>query len=144
MNVSAVEHCCFKCGRLFSLSLSLFLYTRIFFFLTHSFEIINMSTNATTRSVVTDYFEWRLKNKNIKNNLLYNIIHKIAYYYEINYYSQQPTIFNYHISSLSLINLENFHREIGKELFYDGIITWSRILTFISFSAILAEHIIHY
>ncbi|CAF5033321.1 unnamed protein product, partial [Rotaria sp. Silwood1] len=40
------------------------------------------------------------------------------------------------------IDLQNIHREIANELFNDGIITWTRIITFISFSAILAEYFI--
>jgi hypothetical protein len=95
--------------------------------------------NSTTRSIVTDYFHWRLKTKTITNNRLFILVRKIAYDCELSYYSQQP-IFNFHFSSL--INLKNIHNEIAKELFNDGIITWGRIITFISFSALLAEHLI--
>ncbi|CAF0975791.1 unnamed protein product [Rotaria sp. Silwood1] len=96
--------------------------------------------NPTTRSIVTDYFNWRLKNKTITNNRLFIIIRKLAYDCETIYYSQQP-IFNVHLSS-SIIDLQNIHYEITTELFNDGTITWSRIITFISFSAILAEYFI--
>ncbi len=105
-----------------------------------------MSTDdnrTTTRSIVTDYFDWRLRNKIIINNQLFFIIRKIAYDCETTYYSQQPT-FNFHsLSSSSLIYLRNIHYEIAKELFNDGIITWTRIITLISFSAILAERLVH-
>ncbi|CAF3691094.1 unnamed protein product [Rotaria sp. Silwood1] len=96
------------------------------------------STN--TQSVVTDYFGWRLKNKTITNNRLFNIIRKIAADCEASYYTQQAA-FKFHFSS-SIIDLQNIHREIANELFNDGIITWTRIITFISFSAILAEYFI--
>jgi hypothetical protein len=97
----------------------------------------------TTRSIVTDYFNWRLKNQTITNNHLFLLVRKIAYDCETSYYSQQST-FNLHFSSLSLSlnNLQNIHYEIAKELFNDGIITWTRIITFISFSAILAGRLI--
>lgn len=89
---------------------------------------------STTRSIVTDYFKWRLITETITTNRLFILIRKLAYDCERDY--------NFHFSSCSLINLKNFHYEIGKELFNDGIITWTRIITFISFSAILAEHLI--
>ncbi|CAF1111709.1 unnamed protein product [Rotaria sordida] len=101
---------------------------------------MHSNDNLTTRSIVTDYFNWRLKNKTLTNNRLYIIIRKIAYDCETLYYSQQ-TIFNFHFSS-SIINLQNIHYEIANELFNDGTITWNRIITFISFSAILAEYLI--
>lgn len=96
---------------------------------------------TTTRSIVTDYFNWRLKNQTITNNRLFFLVRKIAYDCETTYYSQQST-FNFHFLSSSLINLQNIHYEIAKELFNDGIITWNRIITFISFSALLAERLI--
>jgi hypothetical protein len=91
---------------------------------------------TTTRSVVTDYFNWRLNNKTDTNNRLFVLVRNIAYDCEILYNSQQPT-FNLHSSSL--IDIKNLHFQVAKELFTDDIITWSRILAFISFSAILAQ-----
>ena len=38
--------------------------------------------------------------------------------------------------------MRSFHNDIGRELFSDGGITWTRIITFISFSALFAEHVI--
>jgi hypothetical protein len=102
---------------------------------------------TTTRSIVTDYFDWRLNNKTITNNRLFLIVRKIASDCETAYRCQQPT-FNFHFSSSSSIdlqtlnNIKNIHNEIAKEMFNDGGITWTRIITFISFSAMLAEHII--
>jgi len=96
-------------------------------------------SSSTTRSIVKDYFNWRLKTKTITNNRLFLIVRNIAYDSETTYDSLQP-IFNFHFSSL--IYFQNVHYEIAKELFNDGIITWTRIITFISFSAILAEHFI--
>jgi hypothetical protein len=102
----------------------------------------------TTRSIITDYFDWRLNNKIITNNRLFLIVRKIASECETAYRSQQPT-FNIHFSSPSspidlqtLNNIKSIHDEIAKEMFNDGGITWTRIITFISFSALLAEHII--
>jgi predicted helicase len=66
----------------------------------------------------------------------------MAYDHEKRYRSIEPT-FHFHFSSLSLIHLESFHHDIAQELFHDGIITWTRIITFISFSALLAERLIH-
>ncbi|CAF1042151.1 unnamed protein product [Rotaria magnacalcarata] len=97
------------------------------------------SSTTTTRSIVTDYFNWRLTNKTATTtNRLYMIIRSIASDCETKYYSQQPP-FYFRVSSSSLIDVQNNHYEIAKELFDDGTITWSRIITFISFSAILAE-----
>ena len=109
----------------------------------HYIHFISMCSNdnftATTRSIVTDYFDWRLGNQTPTNNRLFFIVRKIANDCETKYYSEQPT-FNFHFSTL--LDLENVHREIARELFNDGIITWTRIITFISFSAILAERFI--
>jgi hypothetical protein len=101
-----------------------------------------MCTNdnpTTTRAVVTDYFNWRLK-AITNNNRLFFIVRKIATDCEASYYSQQPTL-NFHYSSSSLVELANVHHEIANELFNDGIITWTRIITLISFSAILVERL---
>lgn len=40
------------------------------------------------------------------------------------------------------MQLRTIHHQIGKEFFQDGNITWSRIITFISFSALLAERVV--
>lgn len=103
-----------------------------------------MCTNdnlSTTRSIVTDYLNWRLKPETITNNRLFILVRKIGYDCETSYYSQSRG-FHFLFPSFSLINLQNFHYEIAKELFSDEIITWTKIITFISFSAILAEHLI--
>ncbi|CAF2396011.1 unnamed protein product [Rotaria sp. Silwood2] len=100
---------------------------------------------TTTRSIVTDYFDWRLNNK-ITNNRLFLIVRKIASDCETAYHSQQPTFnIRFSLSSVdlqTLNNIRNIHNEIANELFSAGGITWGRIITFISFSALLAEHII--
>lgn len=102
---------------------------------------------TTTRSIITDYFDWRFNNKTITNNRLFLIVRKIACDCEAAYRSQQST-FNFHSSSLSpmdsqsLNNIRDIHHEIAKEMFNDGTVSWSRIITLISFSALLAEHVI--
>jgi len=102
---------------------------------------------TTTRSIITDYFDWRLNNRTITNNRLFLIIRKIASDCETAYRSHQPT-YSFHFESSSSIdlqtlnNIKSIHNEIAKELFNDGGITWTRIITFISFSALFAEHII--
>jgi hypothetical protein len=103
---------------------------------------------TTTRSIITDYFDWRLNNRIITNNRLFLVVRKIASDCETAYRSQQLT-FNFHSSSplspidlQTLNNIKSIHKEIAKETFNDGVITWPRIITFISFSALLAEHII--
>ena len=101
---------------------------------------------TTTRSVVSDYFDWRLNNRTITNNRLFSIVRKIASECETAYRAQQPT-FNLHFSSLTvdvqtLNNIKTIHNEIGKEMFDDGSVSWTRIVTFISFSALFAEHIL--
>ncbi|CAF3815812.1 unnamed protein product [Adineta steineri] len=103
-----------------------------------------MSTNdnpTTTRLIVTDYFNWRLRNLPIRNNRLLIIVQKIASDCETSYYSQQP-MFNFHFASLSLFELRSFHYETVNEFFNDGIVTWGRVITFIVFSAILTERVI--
>ncbi len=109
----------------------------------------NMGANdtpITTRSIITDYFDCRLNNRTITNNRLLLIVRKIAGDCETAYQNHQPA-FNVHFSSptidsQTLNNIKDFHNEIAKELFSDGGITWTRIITFISFSALLAERII--
>ena len=102
---------------------------------------------TTTRSIITDYFDWRLNNKTITNNRLFLIVRKIASESETAYYNQQST-FNFNISPTTIIddqtlnNIKSLHKEIGKELLNEGGITWGRIITFIAFSALLAEHIL--
>ncbi|CAF3396133.1 unnamed protein product [Rotaria socialis] len=94
----------------------------------------------TTKSVVTDYFIWRLKSKRVTNNRLFDIVHAAGYDTERKY-SSSLSFSNCHSSS-SMINAEAIHRAIGNELFSDGKISWARIITFISFSALLAENIL--
>ena len=102
---------------------------------------------TTTRSIVTDYFDWRLNNGTITNNRLFLIVRRIATEAESTYHSQQSSL-NVHFTLPSsmdlntLNNIRNIHLEIARGMFNDGVITWTRIITFISFSAILAEHII--
>jgi hypothetical protein len=102
---------------------------------------------TTTRSIIADYFDWRLNNRiTTTNNRLFLIVRKIASDCETAYCTQQPT-FNSDFSSLTidlqtLNNIRNIHNEIARELFNDGGITWTRIITFISFSAMLAKHIL--
>ncbi|CAF3295490.1 unnamed protein product [Rotaria socialis] len=100
----------------------------------------------TTRSIITDYFDWRLNNRTITNNRLFLIVRKIASDREAEYRDQQPT-FNFRfeqspVDLQTLNNIQTIHREIAREMFADGVVTWKRIITFISFSAALAEHII--
>ncbi|CAF1171127.1 unnamed protein product [Rotaria magnacalcarata] len=100
----------------------------------------------TTRSIITDYFDWRLNNRAITNNRLFLIVRRIASDCEAEYRDQQPTFnFRFAHSPINLQTLNNtraIHREIGREMFDDGVVTWKRIIAFISFSAALAEHII--
>ncbi|CAF1673871.1 unnamed protein product, partial [Adineta ricciae] len=101
---------------------------------------------AATQSIVTDYFDWRLNNRTITNNRLFSIVRMIAAECETTYVSEQPA-FNIQFSApndptRTLNNIKSFHNEIAREFFADGRISWSRIITFISFSAMLAERII--
>ncbi|UJR28218.1 hypothetical protein I4U23_009468 [Adineta vaga] len=101
---------------------------------------------TATRTIVTDYFDWRLNNRTITNNRLFSIVRKIASDCETAYHAQQPE-FNLHFSEpndpvQTLNNIKSTHNEIGTELFADGGISWTRIITFITFSALLAERII--
>ncbi len=150
--MSAVEHCCLTImrGRLeegkkrreIDLSLLCFFFISANIFLCIHFANMCTNTNTTTtRSIVTDYFNWRLISQTITDNRLFFLIRQIAYDCETTYYAQQPT-FHFQFSSSSLNHLENVHYEIAKELFNDGNITWTRIITLISFSAILAERVI--
>lgn len=99
---------------------------------------------TTTRSIITDYFDWRLNNKTTTNNRLFLIVRRIASDCETACRSLQPS-FNFQSPTIDLHTLNNIrdiHNEIGREMFADGVISWPRIITFISFSALLAEHII--
>jgi hypothetical protein len=100
---------------------------------------------TTTRSIITDYFDWRLNNKTITNNRLFLIVRRIATDSEASYRSQPA--FNLQFSTLSidlqtLDNIKTIHDEIANHLFNDGGISWGRIITLIAFSALLAERII--
>jgi hypothetical protein len=101
---------------------------------------------TTTRSIITDYFDWRLNNKTTTNNRLFLIVRKIGSDCETAYHNQQPT-FNFQLPSSPidlqiLNNIQDFHNEIARQMFNDGGITWGRIIAFVSWSALLAERII--
>jgi len=95
----------------------------------------NMS-QLTTRDIVNDYFNWRLMNELFVGNRVYERVRQIGFECE----SLMDISFSRSIGSLN--DLRDFHYEIGRELFDDGVITWSRILTFISFSAVLTQEIL--
>lgn len=104
-------------------------------FILKNFIRTNMP-QLTTRDIVNDYFNWRLMNELFVDNRVYERVRQIGFECEslIN--------FSFSPSTISLNDLKIFHYEIGRELFNDGVITWSRILTFISFSAVLTEEIL--
>lgn len=102
---------------------------------------MSSNTTTTTRAIVCDYFHWRLVDQTLTVNRLFVLIRQIGYDCERAFYSQQPT-FHFHCSTSSLMQLRTIHHQIGKEFFQDGNITWSRIITFISFSALLAERVV--
>ena len=102
----------------------------------------------TTRSVVNDYFEWRFNNKTTSNSPLFVSVRALASQCESAYRAKHP---NFSLNSFSsttttdvptLNTIKCIHDEIAKEMFSDGTISWSRIITLISFSAILTEHAI--
>ncbi|UJR21250.1 hypothetical protein I4U23_024345 [Adineta vaga] len=68
-------------------------------------------------------------------------IRQIASDCERQLYSQQPR-FHFHVSSISFDELQNTHFEIAQELFSDGIISWTRIITLVVFSAMITERLI--
>ncbi|CAF0776487.1 unnamed protein product [Adineta steineri] len=99
---------------------------------------------TTTRSIVTDYFDWRLNNnRTITDNRLFLLVRQIGPECEARYHLQQPA-FNMQFATptvdlQTLNNIRHFHREIANEIFNGGGVTWARIITLISWSAILAE-----
>ena len=99
------------------------------------------SSTTTTRLVVTDYFNWRLRHETMTTNRLYMIVRKVARECEKIYFSRQLA-FNFQLSSSSINEIKIIHHEIAKELFNDETITWARILTLISFSAVLTEYLL--
>ena len=101
--------------------------------------MLSNDKQSTTLSVVTDYFTWRLINKTTTNDRLLNIVRKMGQNAEAKFPFSQST---FRCRSLSLLTLRNIHNEIAKELFEDGKITWTRIITFISFSAMLTECVV--
>lgn len=90
----------------------------------------------STHSIVADYFNYCLRNQTDSNNPLLPYVIKMASECEIKFR------FNFSSAS-SIINAENIHREIARELFNNNNITWTYVINFISFSAMLAENIIH-
>lgn len=96
------------------------------------------TVHPTTRDIVSDYFNWRLMNEISTPNRLYEYVRQIAF--ECERMFAKKTFINFTFSSSN--HLKSFHYEIGKELFNDGVVTWSRILTFISFSAILTREVL--
>lgn len=103
-----------------------------------------MCTNehpATTRSVVADYFHWRLNETSNTTNRLFYIVRQIATECEAAYHAQELRL-QFRLSSLSLGELEEVHCEIAKELFSDGVVTWTRIITLIAFSAMVTARLI--
>lgn len=101
---------------------------------------------TTTRSIITDYFNWRLNDKTITNNRVYTVVRRVARECEAGCLSQLPTFqlrcSVYPADPQTLNNVKTFHSELAKELFREGGITWGRIITFISFSALIAESLI--
>ncbi|CAF0744827.1 unnamed protein product [Adineta steineri] len=99
---------------------------------------------TTTRSIVTDYFDWRLNNnRTITDNRLFLLVRQIGPECEASYHVQQPA-FNMLFSSptvdlQTLNNIRHFHRELANELFNGGVMKWAYIITFISWSAVIAE-----
>lgn len=105
-------------------------------------------TPATTRSVVTEYFDWRLNNQTTTNSRLSLIVRRVANECETAFHAQQIIQaygFSFSLNDVeALNNVRAIHREIAREIFSDDRISWGRILTVISFSAILAEFIIQH
>ena len=103
-----------------------------------------MSSNTattTTQAIVRDYFRCRLISQTSTQNRLFLLVRQIGYECERAFASQQPLV-RFHFSTSTLMEHRTIHYEIGKELFRDGTITWTRIITFISFSALLAERVL--
>lgn len=99
------------------------------------------SMQCSTRSIVTDYFEWRLKAKNPATNRLLSIVRQIGQDCEMTYRSQTRPLYFCCSSLTDLDTLKYIHHQIASNLFPNGDITWTRIISLISFSAILAEHL---
>ncbi|CAF1604585.1 unnamed protein product [Rotaria sp. Silwood1] len=98
---------------------------------------------TTTQLIVNDYFTWRLKNKSSSTttNRLFILVRRIGSESE-RMFSQQPVIDFRCIPSFRLNKFKNMHYVFANVLFNNRQITWSRIITFISFSALIAEHLI--
>lgn len=101
----------------------------------------NTETTTTTQTIVRDYFHWRLIAQTLTQDRLCLLVRQIGYDCERTFTSQEP-VFRFSCSTSTLIQLRMIHYEIGKELFRDGNITWTRIITFISFSALLTERVL--
>ena len=106
---------------------------------------VDDSSTVTTRSVVSDYFDWRLNQQTNSTHRLFTIVRRIGSECETSYRLQQPSL-DFYLPSSSFdlqtwLNIKNIHHEIAVELFINSGITWTRIISFISFSAMLAEHL---
>ena len=104
-------------------------------------DAMDSTTHGSTRSIVTDYFEWRLNQKSSAPNRLCSIVRQIGQDCEMTYRSQTRPL-HFQCSSLTdLEALKYIHHQIASNLFANGDITWARVISLISFSTILAEHL---
>ena len=108
----------------------------------------------TTSLIVADYINWRLDNNNNNinsdsinsmNQRIMLIVRRVGSDCERLYKTQIPVL-NWQILTPSIDqnvadNIQSIHNEIVKEMFIDDIINWSRIIMFVSFSAILCKRI---
>ena len=78
------------------------------------------------------------------NNQLLSVLIKVARDCETKYRLHDEH-FRFNISPTSpMINTKNIHHQIAVELLNHSNITWAHVISFISFSAILAEDIVQH
>lgn len=101
-----------------------------------------LSANKT-REVVTDYVEWRLNKKTDRADRLFSLVRRMGHDCEMKCRSQHQLWKQFDCPMpMELQTMQMIHYRIGKDFFMDERITWTRIVTFISFSTLLAEHLI--
>lgn len=104
----------------------------------------NEETLRDTRSVVNDYFQWRLTGKSHSDDPLAIIVRRIAKDCERVYQLEDSSPNLSCVLSMDLAKVKYLHHQIGKDLFENQEITWTKIMSFISFAAMLAEQLIHH
>jgi hypothetical protein len=95
-----------------------------------------------TRSIVNDYLHWHANNQLVCHHRIYSLVRQIGGQCEITCRSQQHTWNISYSFTIDLQSIRHVHDTIGYHLFNDNRITWTRIIAFIAYSAMLVDDLI--